>query len=137
MKRRLRQGAKLIVIDPRRTDLVRSPHIEAQHHLPLRPGTNVAVLTAMAHTIVTEGLVDEAFVRVRVYGWSARKVALTDIEWAAQDWCFWNEHYTNTVNPKKLVLLRRRSGVFKSFLISPPSPPEFLKELAVRGVTVR
>jgi formate dehydrogenase major subunit len=65
MKRRLRQGAKLIVIDPRRTDLVRSPHIEAQHHLPLRPGTNVAVLTAMAHTIVTEGLVDEAFVRDR------------------------------------------------------------------------
>ena len=65
MKRRLRQGAKLIVIDPRRTDLVRSPHIEAQHHLPLRPGTNVAVLTAMAHTIVTEGLVDEAFVRER------------------------------------------------------------------------
>jgi formate dehydrogenase major subunit len=65
MKRRLRQGAKLIVIDPRRTDLVRSPHIEAQHHLPLRPGTNVAVLSAMAHTIVTEGLVDEAFVRDR------------------------------------------------------------------------
>jgi len=65
MKRRLRQGAKLIVVDPRRTDLVRSPHIEAQHHLPLRPGTNVAVLTAMAHTIVTEGLVDEAFVRDR------------------------------------------------------------------------
>ena len=65
MKRRLRQGAKLIVIDPRRTDLVRSPHIEAQHHLPLRPGTNVAVLTAMAHTIATEGLVDEAFVRER------------------------------------------------------------------------
>ena len=65
MKRRLRAGAKLIVIDPRRTDLVRSPHIEAQHHLALRPGTNVAVLTAMAHTIVTEGLVDEAFVRER------------------------------------------------------------------------
>jgi formate dehydrogenase major subunit len=55
MKRRLRQGAKLIVIDPRRIDLVRSPHIEAAHHLPLQPGTNVAVLTAMAHVIVTEG----------------------------------------------------------------------------------
>jgi len=65
MKRRLRQGAKLIVIDPRRTDIVRSPHIEADYHLPLRPGTNVAVLTAMAHVIVTEGLVDEAFVRER------------------------------------------------------------------------
>lgn len=65
MKRRLRQGAKLIVIDPRRTDLVRSPHVEADYHLPLRPGTNVAVLSALAHVIVTEGLVNEAFVRER------------------------------------------------------------------------
>ncbi|MFN3743319.1 MAG: formate dehydrogenase subunit alpha [Hyphomicrobiaceae bacterium] len=65
MKKRLRQGAKLIVIDPRRIDLVRTPHIEAAHHLPLRPGTNVAVLTAMAHVIVTEGLVNETFVRER------------------------------------------------------------------------
>lgn len=65
LKRRLRQGAQLIVIDPRRTDIVRSPHVEAAEHLALRPGTNVAVLTAMAHVIVTEGLVDEAFVRAR------------------------------------------------------------------------
>jgi formate dehydrogenase major subunit len=65
MKRRLREGAKLIVVDPRRIDLVRMPHVEASHHLPLRPGTNVAVLTALAHVIVTEGLVDEAFVRER------------------------------------------------------------------------
>jgi formate dehydrogenase major subunit len=65
LKRRLRQGAQLIVIDPRRTDIVRSPHIAAAEHLALRPGTNVAVLTAMAHVIVTEGLVDEAFVRER------------------------------------------------------------------------
>jgi formate dehydrogenase major subunit len=65
MKRRLRQGAKLIVIDPRRIDLVRSPHIEAAHHLPLRPGTNVAVMTSLAHVIVTEGLADEDFIRER------------------------------------------------------------------------
>src|SRR6202166_3138387 len=65
MKKRLRAGAKLIVIDPRRTDIVRSAHVEAQHHLPLLPGTNVAVLTAMAHVIVTEGLANEAFVRER------------------------------------------------------------------------
>ena len=65
MKQRLRQGAKLIVADPRRTDLVRSPHIQAQHHLPLRPGTNVALLTAMAHVIVTEGLANEAYIRER------------------------------------------------------------------------
>jgi formate dehydrogenase major subunit len=65
MKKRLREGAKLIVIDPRRIDLVRTPHVQADYHLPLRPGTNVAVLTAFAHVIVTEGLVDEAFVRER------------------------------------------------------------------------
>src|ERR1044072_8770135 len=65
MKKRLRQGAKLIVIDPRRIDLVRTPHVEAAYDLPLKPGTNVAVLTALAHVIVTEGLVNEAFVRER------------------------------------------------------------------------
>ncbi|MBO9668954.1 MAG: formate dehydrogenase subunit alpha [Sphingobium sp.] len=65
MKRRIREGAKLIVIDPRRIDLVRSAHIEADYHLPLQPGTNVAVLTALAHVIVTEGLAAEAFVKER------------------------------------------------------------------------
>ncbi|MCC7003483.1 MAG: formate dehydrogenase subunit alpha [Gemmatimonadaceae bacterium] len=65
MKRRIREGAKLIVIDPRRTDIVRSPHIEASHHLQLRPGTNVAVLNALAHVIVTEGLADDAFALAR------------------------------------------------------------------------
>jgi len=65
MKRRLRRGARLIVIDPRKIDLVHSPHIDADYHLPLRPGTNVAMLTALAHVIVTEGLANEAFVRAR------------------------------------------------------------------------
>ena len=65
LKKRLRQGAKLIVIDPRRIDLVRSAHIEAAHHLALTPGTNVAVMTALAHAIVDEGLCDEAFIRER------------------------------------------------------------------------
>jgi formate dehydrogenase major subunit len=65
MKRRLRQGAKLIVIDPRRIDLVKSPHIAAQFHLQLRPGTNVAMVSALAHVIVTEGLMDEAFIAAR------------------------------------------------------------------------
>jgi formate dehydrogenase major subunit len=65
MKRRLRQGAKLIVADPRMIDLVRSPHIEAAYHLPLLPGTNVALINAMAHVIATEGLLDEAFIKER------------------------------------------------------------------------
>ncbi|HZU65517.1 MAG TPA: formate dehydrogenase subunit alpha [Novosphingobium sp.] len=68
MKKRIRQGARLIVIDPRRIDMVKSAHIAADHHLALQPGTNVAVLTAMAHVIVTEGLADEAFVAERCDG---------------------------------------------------------------------
>ncbi len=65
MKRRLRAGAQLIVIDPRKIDLVRSPHIEAAHHLPLKPGTNVAMMNAFAHVVVTEGLLDQSFIDAR------------------------------------------------------------------------
>jgi len=65
LKKRLRQGAQLIVADPRRIDLVRSAHVEARHHLQLRPGTNVALINALAHVAVTEALVDEAFVADR------------------------------------------------------------------------
>ena len=65
MKRRLRSGARLIVIDPRSIDLVRSAHVEAVHHLQLRPGTNVAIINALAHVVIAEGLYNEAFVRER------------------------------------------------------------------------
>ncbi|KAF3997575.1 formate dehydrogenase subunit alpha [Glaciimonas immobilis] len=65
MKRRLRQGAKLIVVDPRTTEMVKSPHVAADYHLKLRPGTNVALISAMAHVIVSEGLEDAAFVAER------------------------------------------------------------------------
>ena len=65
MKKRLREGAKLIVADPRRTDSVRSPHVEAQFHLQLRPGTNVAIINALAHVILTEGLENKAFIAER------------------------------------------------------------------------
>src|SRR5207247_5048869 len=65
MKRRLREGAKLIIVDPRRIDLVRSPHVEAQYHLKLMPGTNVALINALAHVVVTEGLADDEFARAR------------------------------------------------------------------------
>ena len=65
MKRRLREGAKLIVVDPRQIDLVRMPHVEADYHLKLLPGTNVAVINALAHAIVTEGLHKEDYVRAR------------------------------------------------------------------------
>ncbi|MFF2655600.1 formate dehydrogenase subunit alpha [Streptomyces sp. NPDC058045] len=65
MKKRLREGARLIVADPRRIELVRSPHIEAAHHLQLQPSTNVALINSMAHVVVTEDLVDREFVAAR------------------------------------------------------------------------
>lgn len=65
MKKRLRQGAKLIVVDPRRTETVEGPHYKAAHHLALTPGTNVAVVSAMAHVIVTEGLYNRTFIHKR------------------------------------------------------------------------
>jgi formate dehydrogenase major subunit len=65
MKRRLRQGAKLIVIDPRTTEMVKSPHVQADYHLKLMPGTNVAVITALAHVILEEKLEQEAYIEER------------------------------------------------------------------------
>ncbi|MBL8579175.1 MAG: formate dehydrogenase subunit alpha [Mesorhizobium sp.] len=65
MKKRIRKGAKLIVLDPRVTETVDSVHAKADWHLPLKPGTNVAVVTALAHVIVTEGLFNEQFIRER------------------------------------------------------------------------
>jgi formate dehydrogenase major subunit len=65
MKKRIRAGAKLIVVDPRKTDSVKSPHVKAQFHLPLMPGTNVAIINAIAHTIITEGLENKAFIAER------------------------------------------------------------------------
>lgn len=65
LKRRIRQGAKLIVVDPRKIDLVESAHVKADHHLQLQPGTNVAVINALAHVIATEGLADKNFIAER------------------------------------------------------------------------
>ena len=65
MKRRLREGAELVICDPRRIDLVRTPHIEAAHHLALQPGTNVPLMNAFAHVVVTEDLIDHGFVADR------------------------------------------------------------------------
>ena len=65
MKKRLREGARLIVIDPRQIDLVDSPHVKADFHLQLKPGTNVAVITSMAHVVVTEGLLAQDYIADR------------------------------------------------------------------------
>ena len=54
-------GAKLIVADPRRTALARAAHI----HLQLKPGSDIALLNAMMRIIISEGLVDDAFIEMR------------------------------------------------------------------------
>ena len=65
MKKRLREGAKLIIIDPRTIDMVRTPHVQADYHLKLKPGTNVAVISALAHVVVTEGLLASDYIAER------------------------------------------------------------------------
>jgi len=66
MKKRLRLGAKLIVVDPREIDLIKnSPHVKADYHLKLRPGTNVALINALAHVVVSEDLLAAAFINGR------------------------------------------------------------------------
>ena len=65
MKRRLREGARLIVIDPRAIELVNAPHVKADYHLGLLPGTNVAILNALAHVILGEGLEAKEFIEAR------------------------------------------------------------------------
>ena len=66
MKRRLREGAKLIIVDPREIDLVKNtPHVKADFHLKLKPGTNVATINSLAHVIVKENLLDKEFIKGR------------------------------------------------------------------------
>ncbi|WP_116807386.1 formate dehydrogenase subunit alpha [Steroidobacter cummioxidans] len=80
MKRRLRQGAKLIVIDPRQIKLVRTPHIEADYHLQLKPGTNVALMNSIAHVIVTEGLAHDQYIvdRCEIDSWEKWQAFVSD-----------------------------------------------------------
>ncbi len=75
IKRRVSQGAQLVILDPRKIDLVRSPHVEAAFHLPLLPGTNVPVMNSISHVALTEDLIDLEFVRARC-----------DID-SFQEWC--------------------------------------------------
>ena len=85
--------------------------------------------------------VDDRHVRVRFYGWTARRVALDDLAYAARDWpiakMLLNEHWTNAFASSRIILLRRRTGLFRNFLISPPDPAAFLEELRTRGVVIQ
>ena len=72
IKKALRQGATLIVADPREIDMAR----RAGFHLRLRPGTNVAVLNGLAHVVIEEGFADEAFIAARTEGYEEVRAAV-------------------------------------------------------------
>lgn len=72
MKNAVRNGTKLILLDPRGTELAR----EATHHLQFKPGSDVPMLNAIMHTIVEEGLVDESFIADRTAGFDEMKAHL-------------------------------------------------------------
>ena len=69
IKNAVKNGAKLIYADPRRSDLSRHAHIMLQ----FKPDTDVALLNAMMHTIVDEGLVNEDFIKSRTIGYEELK----------------------------------------------------------------
>ena len=82
LKKAMRHGAKLIVADPRKIPLAR----KADVYLPLRVGSDVALLGAMAHVIAREGLVDMSFIEERAEGWEALREHLASFtpEWAQE-----------------------------------------------------
>ncbi len=82
IKNAAKAGTKLILADPRRSELAR----HAWRYLPFKPDTDVALLNAMMHTIVEEGLVDRAFVADRTSGYEelARNVAAFSPETMAE-----------------------------------------------------
>jgi formate dehydrogenase major subunit len=72
IKNAIGQGAKLILMDPRSTELSR----QATHHLAFKPGTDVPMLNAIMHTIIEENLVDKKFIEERTEGFDSMKVHL-------------------------------------------------------------
>ncbi|MDA2890455.1 bifunctional nitrate reductase/sulfite reductase flavoprotein subunit alpha [Mycolicibacterium sp. BiH015] len=74
MADRLKAGAKLIVVDPRRT----STADKADLYLPVRPGTDLALLNGILHVLVEKGAIDEAFIAEHTQGWEAMPEFLAD-----------------------------------------------------------
>jgi formate dehydrogenase major subunit/formate dehydrogenase alpha subunit len=72
MKKAVRRGAELIVVDPRKIDLVRFSSLWLQH----RPGTDVALLNSIMHVIVKENLIDKKFIEERTEGFESFKDSL-------------------------------------------------------------
>ncbi|MGB2130145.1 MAG: formate dehydrogenase subunit alpha, partial [Marinobacterium sp.] len=87
LRRRLREGASLIVTDPRHIDLLDTPHLSDSMHLPLRPGSNVAMVNALAHVIISEGLEDSDFIASRcdIDGYNQWRSFIADMRHAPEN----------------------------------------------------
>ncbi len=107
------------------------------HLTPLILAVIAACLLAWAVSAGMSFAVDGTHVRVLMFGRTIRRVALSDIEWADRHWDFWNEHYAVSLRPSRVVRLRRRTGLFRSFIITPPDASAFVGLLRERGVTIR
>ena len=81
--------------------------------------------------------ISQDMVRIQLFGITLRRIALSDIEFADRTWCWWNEHYNTTLNPKRIIRLRRRSGIIRNLIITPKDPDAFLSELAEHGIPIR
>ena len=73
-KQAAKRGAKLIVMDPRGQDLMR----HATHALKFKPGSDVALLNSLLHTIIEEKLYDEGYIRQHVSGFESLKAKVKD-----------------------------------------------------------
>lgn len=74
--------------------------------------------------------IDEQYVRVKLFGATLRKIALTDIEFADTKCPLWNEHWCNTFFAwSRSVRLRRKTGFARNFIITPANRDAFLDEL--------
>ncbi len=81
IKQSVLKGCKLIILDPRNTELARLSDI----HIPLRPGSNVAVINAMQHVLIEENLIDPDFIAQHAEGYETLKKELAPCtpEWAS------------------------------------------------------
>ena len=74
IKNAVKNGAKLVIIDPRRQTLSRHAH----RHLAFKPGSDVALLNAMLHTIIEEGLTDQQYIAGYTEGFEELKERIKD-----------------------------------------------------------
>jgi hypothetical protein len=99
-------------------------------HVPLVLGVEIAVIAVLLYGVATlRYRITGRAVEVLIFGWCARRIRLDDIEHVRRGGAFWNEHWTN-FKLWNSVTLRRKSGWFRNFVITPHNPTEFIAELA-------